>query len=118
MKSKVTTRLTKSFQKDFKRLYKKYPSLKNELSELRDLLQTNPTTGTALGNNTYKIRLSIKSKGKGKSGGARIISLVETELIAQIESTTVNLLTIYDKSELASVSSEKILSLIQNLEFE
>jgi hypothetical protein len=62
--------------------------------------------------------LAIKSKGKGKSGGARVISHVGTELIAKIENTTITLLTIYDKSKIASVSAEKILALIKNMEFE
>ena len=67
------------FKKDTKRLIKKYPSLKNELAELNSLLISNPTTGTSLGNNAYKIRVSIKSKGAGKSGGARVITYVVTE---------------------------------------
>jgi len=118
MNSKVTTRPTKHFQREFKKLLKKYPSLKIELAALRDILQAKPKTGIPLGNNTYKIRLAIKSKGKGKSGGARVVSLVETELIAKIENTMVTLLTIYDKSEVASVSSEKILALIRDMELE
>ena len=50
--------------------------LKKELSELTSLLENNPTAGTSLGNNAYKIRISIKSKGAGKSGGARVITYV------------------------------------------
>lgn len=118
MNSKIVSHLTKGFQRDFKRLAKKYPSLIGELAELRNALLTNPKNGTALGNNTYKIRLSIKSKGKGKSGGARVISYVETEVIAKIENTTVNLLTIYDKSEVDSISKEEIAMLIKNIGFE
>lgn len=53
---------------------KKYPSLKNELAELGRQLADAPTIGTALGNNCYKIRLGIAYKGKGKSGGARVIT--------------------------------------------
>ncbi|WP_439483131.1 hypothetical protein [Cyclobacterium plantarum] len=62
------------FRKEAKKLIKKYPSLKNELVELGSKLSNDPTTGTALGNNCFKIRLSIASKGKGKSGGARVIT--------------------------------------------
>ncbi len=57
------------FKKEAKRLSKKYPSLKEELADLNDTLAEKPETGTPLGNDTYKIRLAIKSKGKGKSGG-------------------------------------------------
>ena len=62
-----------TFRKEAKRLIKKYPSLQKEIAELGDQLSSNPTLGTPIGNGCYKIRLSIASKGKGKSGGARII---------------------------------------------
>jgi mRNA-degrading endonuclease RelE of RelBE toxin-antitoxin system len=67
------------FKKEAKRLAKKYPSLKQELIELNETLTSKPTAGTSLGNNVYKIRVAIKSKGTGKSGGARVISYVITE---------------------------------------
>ena len=118
MSSKISVNHTKGFLKDLKWLLKKYPSLISDLEQLNSILVSNPQTGTHLGNNTYKIRLAIKSKGKGKSGGARVVSFVETELIARIENTTVNLLTIYDKSEIASISTEKILELIRKMRFE
>jgi hypothetical protein len=117
MSSKISVRHTKGFLKDLKWLLKKYPSLLSDLEQLDKILLANPKTGTPLGNNTYKIRLAIKSKGKGKSGGARVVSFVETELIAKIENTTVNLLTIYDKAEIASVSQEKIAALIKAMQF-
>ena len=60
------------FDKQAKRLAKKYPSLKNELAELINILSANPEQGTSLGNGFFKIRISIASKGKGKSGGARV----------------------------------------------
>jgi hypothetical protein len=118
MNYKVETLPTKYFQKVFKRLLKKYPSLKSELAALKNALQTNPSTGTPLGNNTFKIRLAIKSKGKGKSGGARVISYVETEIIGVVQNSRVNLLTIYDKAEMESISKEEIAWLIENMEFE
>lgn len=62
------------FDRQLKRLSKKYPSLKEEFLELVDSLEENPEQGTALGKNCYKIRLAIASKGKGKSGGARLIT--------------------------------------------
>ena len=111
MKSNVSVELGSKFQKEFKRLLKKYPSLKGDLTKLRETLNTDPKTGTPLGNNTYKIRLAIKSKGKGKSGGARVISHVETEIIGVVENNTVTLLTIYDKAEISSISKEDIQTL-------
>lgn len=64
--------ITSDFTKEAKSLIKKYKSLKNELSSLVSSLEENPTQGTSLGNDCYKIRIAIASKGKGKSGGARI----------------------------------------------
>jgi len=61
------------FERQAKRLIKKYASLRNELLELVFQLKENPVQGNSIGNNCYKIRLAIASKGKGKSGGARVI---------------------------------------------
>ena len=99
-----------------KPLLKKYPSLSNDLLQLENELLKNPKLGIALGNHTYKIRLSISSKGKGKSGGARVISLVETALIGKIdideEKVTVNLITIYDKADAATITDKELKELI------
>lgn len=73
-------------------------------------LEENPTQGTPLGNDCYKIRLAIKSKGKGKSGGARIITCVK------VVHSFVYLLTIYSKSEQDSISSEELNEIIKGLE--
>ncbi len=95
------------FDKQLKRLAKKFPSLKSDLSELTDLLEIDPLQGISLSNNCYKIRMAIKSKGKGKSGGARIISYL------YISKRTVYLITIYDKSEQHSISDSDLLELIR-----
>jgi hypothetical protein len=62
-----------------------------------------------LGNSTYKIRVAIKSKGKGKSGGARVITYVISE------NEEIYLLTIYDKSEFDSIDDKIIKSIIKTL---
>lgn len=97
------------FKKEAKRLSKKFPSLKQELIQLNFDLQSKPETGIPLGNNTYKIRLAIKSKGKGKSGGARVITYVITD------NKEVYLLTIYDKTEFDSIDDKTIKTIIQTL---
>jgi mRNA-degrading endonuclease RelE of RelBE toxin-antitoxin system len=66
-----------NFKKEAKRLIKKYPSLKSEIATLGGELAENPTIGKALGNDVYKIRLSVASKNKGKRGGVRIITHVK-----------------------------------------
>ena len=100
MSYKVET--TPPFEKQAKKLAKKYPSLKNDLLKLVESLETNPTQGTPLGNNFYKIRLAIKSKAHGKSGGTRVITFVK--IINQI----VYLASIYDKSEQATISDKEL----------
>ena len=97
------------FKKEAKRLIKKYASLKKELIELAELLKFNPTAGTSLGNNAYKIRIAIKSKGTGKSGGARVITYVVTE------NKEVYLLTIYDKGELDSIDDKTLRRIITSI---
>ncbi len=98
--------LSDVFKKEAKRLSKKYPSLKSELEKLGNELSKNPTYGTPLGNDVYKIRLAIASKGKGKSGGARIISFVK------VIQTKVVLLTIYNKGDRNSISDTEIKELL------
>ena len=95
------------FDRQLKRLSKKYPSLKEEYFELIESLEQNPEQGTNLGNNCYKIRLAISSKQKGKSGGARIITnFVVTE-------NTVYLLSIYDKSEKENLTDKELNELLE-----
>ena len=101
--------LTDNFKKEAKRLVKKYKSLKSEISELITELETNPTKGTPLGNDIYKIRLAVKSKGKGKSGGARIMSFVK------VVDTEVLLFSIYNKGEKDAISDKEIKELIKNM---
>ncbi|MDB5283984.1 MAG: hypothetical protein JWO06_3059 [Bacteroidota bacterium] len=99
-----------TFEKQLKRLVRKYPSLKDEFNEVVNALSKNPQQGRSLGNNCYKIRVSIKSKGKGKSGGARIITHVF------VQNKEVYLLSIYDKSETETITEEKILELLKQLQ--
>lgn len=68
--------VTSPFERKLKRLVKKYKSLKSDLLNLVEELQRDPEMGDPVGKNCYKIRLAITSKGKGKSGGARVITYV------------------------------------------
>ena len=100
--------LTDNFKNEAKKLIKKYASLRTEIIELGKELAENPTSGTPLGNDVYKIRLAIASKNKGKSGGARIISFVK------IIDETVYFLSIYNKGNKDSISDKEIDELIKN----
>ena len=117
---KAEVRITSSFKKAVKPLLKKYASLPGDLAGLETELLKNPKTGTPLGNNAYKIRLKIKSKGKGKSGGARVISYLETEIVGIVETveetTVINLITIYDKAERETITDSELRELIKSLE--
>ena len=95
------------FDKQLKRLVKKYPSLKLEFAELIRSLEQEPEQGTSLGNNCFKIRIAVASKGKGKSGGARIITNV------LITDAIVFLLTIYDKSDKDSLTDAELKELLK-----
>ena len=97
------------FKKEAKRLIKKYASLKLELAKLSETLSAEPMAGISLGNNIYKIRVSIKSKGKGKSGGGRVITYV----FARNEE--VYLLTVYDKAEFDSIDDGTVKVVIKSL---
>jgi mRNA-degrading endonuclease RelE of RelBE toxin-antitoxin system len=97
------------FEKQLKRLAKKYPSLKKDISRLFDELEDHPQQGKSLGNNCYKIRLAIASKGKGKSGGARVITYVH------IVKSSVYLLSIYDKSEQEDIADKELSALLSQI---
>ena len=72
----------------------------------------NPNTGIDLGGGKHKIRLAVKSKKRGKSGGMRVITLV---VVVDPDDTCVNLLTLYDKKEISNVSDQYIDQIIKNL---
>lgn len=95
------------FDRQIRRLIKKFPSLKKELQTLISHLTENPTMGTSIGHDCYKIRLAIASKGKGKSGGARVITNI------LFKHQTVYLLSIYDKSDLENLTDKEILELLK-----
>jgi mRNA-degrading endonuclease RelE of RelBE toxin-antitoxin system len=95
------------FERQAKRLIKKFPSLRKEIQNLVKELMDNPERGTSIGRDCYKIRIAIASKGKGKSGGARVI----THLV--LKDGIVYLLSIYDKSDIESLTDKEILELIK-----
>ena len=100
---------TPGFKRELKKLFKKYSSLKIDLSELFASLEKDPTLGQPLGNNCFKIRMAISSKNRGKSGGARIITYV------QIVDETIFLLSIYDKSDTDTITDDELLNRIKGL---
>lgn len=98
--------VTSNFLKELKQLSKKYPSLKKDIAELGKELEQRPESGKHLGHNLYKIRLTITSKGRGKSGGARVI----TYIISNDEE--VWLISIYDKAEYDTADVSTLLKIL------
>jgi mRNA-degrading endonuclease RelE of RelBE toxin-antitoxin system len=103
---------THRFEKEIKRLTKKFPSLKIEFAKLIEDISENLETGIFIGNSCYKIRLSVASKGKGKSGGARVITHF------YIDTESIYLLTIYDKSEKADLKPNELKDMINSIDLE
>lgn len=95
------------FERQAKRLFKKFPSLKKEIQVLIKELKEEPEKGTSIGHYCYKKRLAIASKGKGKSGGARVITYII------LKDDTVYLLSIYDKSDIENLTDKEILELLK-----
>ncbi len=110
--------ITPYFERDAKKLIKKYRSLKDELQQLIEELEANPHTGTQIKEHVYKIRLAVKSKGKGKSGGMRVITYIDITFV-EIEGTTdVHLLSIYDKSDRDNISNAYLSDLLGEIQIE
>ncbi len=97
------------FDREFKRLAKKYRSLPDELLALAETITENPRLGTNLGAGLFKIRLGSESKGGGKSGGFRVITYYIEQ---QQETEIVYLVTIYDKSEEENITKQELLKIV------
>lgn len=107
---------TPLFLRRVKKFIKKFPSLYNELIEIQNQLMENPEMGILIStynnSNLYKIRLASESKGKGKSGGFRVITYVVKD---EPEGFAINLITIFDKSEDSNIQKSKLIALIKSI---
>lgn len=101
-------KITRNFDREAKPLLKKYPSFKKDIANLIGELELNPELGQPLGHNLFKIRLAISSKGRGKSGGARVITYVI------LENEIVHLISIYDKAEYDTAEIDTLLKILKN----
>jgi hypothetical protein len=102
--------VTERFDKSYKRLRKKYASLPHDLNQFKKDFAENREIGASLGNGFRKVRLAIQSKGRGKSGGARIIIY---EMCLKADGDTVVLVDIYDKSERDTMSENEYIKILQ-----
>ncbi len=97
------------FEKELKQLAKKYKNIANGLNQFKKEILKNPTLGTPLDNNCYKVRVANSSVPTGKSGGFRIITLVK------IEKEKIILLTIYSKTEKENISDAELKKILEEL---
>ena len=86
----MRVKISEDFRASYKQLKKRHRSLDDDFERLLNSLLQNPMQGVELFGGARKIRLAITSKGRGKSGGARVIIRVR---IVQDE---LQLLYIYD----------------------
>ncbi|MDE5975370.1 MAG: addiction module toxin RelE [Muribaculaceae bacterium] len=101
---------TPDFEKSLKALLKRHKSLKQDIAEFEKSLVSNPFQGDELSPGIRKIRMAISSKGRGKSGGARIITFT---LLLDEEGGEVYLIDIYDKSDYSTVDVRRIKKLLE-----
>lgn len=99
-----------TFEREAKRMAKHYASFKKDYENLINELEQNPLSGIDLGGGLRKIRMRIASKGKGKSGGARVITFT---VVIAVDETEINLLYIYDKAERSSISTKELEELLR-----
>jgi mRNA-degrading endonuclease RelE of RelBE toxin-antitoxin system len=100
-----------AFDKAYKKLHKKYPSIKLDIKELENELISNSEIGIDLGNDIRKVRLQIKSKNSEKRRGARIITY---SLLVSLDSKNIILVTMYEKGKTETISITEIKSILQS----
>jgi hypothetical protein len=108
---KITFLVTPKFDKSYKILKKKYPSVKTDVEQFKKDFSKNPKLGDDLGGGYRKVRIAIQSKNRGKSGGARIITY---ELCIKEIDGIVVLVNIYDKSEFSTMPDWEYKMILQN----
>ena len=115
MSCNITVSVSDDFAKEAKRLAKKYPSFKQDYKDFLDSIKENPLQGDEITKNIRKIRMAIKAKGKGKSGGARVITF---NILTDIENGHVVFLLLYDKEDASTVKVNVVKQLVRDMGFD
>lgn len=98
------------FDKNVKKLSKRYKNIKNDLKSLLLELTNNPKVGTPLANNCYKIRVANSSVPTGKSKGFRVVTYyIDTQ-------SNLYLLTIYSKADQDNIPDGDIIELLKKIQ--
>ena len=115
MSCNITISVSDDFAKEAKRLAKKYPSFKQDYKNFLVSIKNNPLQGDEITKNIRKIRMAIKAKGKGKSGGARVITF---NILTDIENGHVVFLLLYDKEDASTVKVNVVKQLVRDMGFD
>ena len=115
MSCNITISVSDDFAKEAKRLAKKYPSFKQDYKDFLVSIKNNPLQGDEITKNIRKIRMAIGSKGKGKSGGARVITF---NILTDVQNGQVVLLLIYDKEDASTVKTNVVKQMVRDMGFE
>lgn len=103
-------RISEEFRIAFKRLKKRHKSLETDFEQLLASLLLDPMQGVELEGGVRKVRLAITSKGRGKSGGARVIIRV------RIVADELQLLYIYDKADFNNINDAYLRDVMRRME--
>ena len=103
------------FDAEAKRLAKRHRSFIDDLQDFRDSILKNPYQGTEFSPGIRKVRLTIGSKGRGKSGGARVITF--TYLVDEKDGVVI-LLLLYDKADASSIKMNVVRQIIKDLDLD
>ena len=115
MSCNITISVSDDFAKEAKRLAKKYPSFKQDYKDFLVSIKNNPLQGDEITKNIRKIRMAIKAKGKGKSGGARVITF---NILTDIDNGHVVFLLLYDKEDASTVKVNVVKQLVRDMGFD
>ena len=115
MSCNITISVSDDFAKEAKRLAKKYPSFKQDYKDFLVSIKNNPLQGDEITKNIRKIRMAIKAKGKGKSGGARVITF---NILTDIKNGQVVFLLLYDKEDASTVKVNVVKQLVRDMGFD
>ena len=115
MSCSITVSVSNDFAKEAKRLAKKYSSFKQDYKDLLESIKNNPLQGDEITKNIRKIRMAIKAKGKGKSGGARVITF---NVLTDVENGHVVFLLLYDKEDASTVKVNVVKQLVRDMGFD
>lgn len=115
MNCSIRITVSEDFAREAKRLSKKYSSFKQDYLDFLESIRQNPLQGDEIAKNIRKIRMAIKSKGEGKSGGARIITF---NILTQELNGDIVFLLIYDKENASTVKVDIVKRMVRDLGFE